>query len=419
MNCPPDGAWRPDRASALAALEDFIPRAGPRYARRRNYDRGAGQHDGVSGLSPWIRHRVLLESEVVAAVLGHHSLDAARKFVEEVFWRTYWKGWLEHRPSVWSDYRQGVVEHLRELADDPRLSDLFTAATRGETGIECFDAWVRELVTTGYLHNHARMWFASIWIFTLRLPWELGADLFLRHLLDGDPASNTLSWRWVGGMQTRGKTYLARPENIAQYTENRFGAITGISNTALPLPSPDHPPPHLPDRPAAPEPRLRTGLLITEDDLHTEFVTDELAGIEFVAALQTTAGRSVSPVADRVNDFVRGAIDDALDRCGIEDKSFITDDTGISGTGGLEAWALERGLRQVVTPYAPVGPAASTIETLSARLSAQGIRVVRIRRRWDEACWPLAKCGFFRFRKHIPQLIRQLVGSNEVEEGDR
>ncbi len=70
-------------------------------------------------------------------------------------------------------------------------------------------------MATGYLHNHARMWFASIWIFTLRLPWELGADFFLRHLLDGDPASNTLSWRWVGGMQTMGKTYLARADNIA------------------------------------------------------------------------------------------------------------------------------------------------------------------------------------------------------------
>jgi deoxyribodipyrimidine photo-lyase len=66
---------------------------------------------------------------------------------------------------------------------------------------------VQELVETGYLHNHARMWFASIWIFTLRLPWELGADFFLRHLLDGDAASNTLSWRWVAGLHTKGKHY--------------------------------------------------------------------------------------------------------------------------------------------------------------------------------------------------------------------
>ena len=92
----------------------------------------------------------------------------------------------------------------------------------GATGIDCFDAWARELVATGYLHNHARMWFASIWIFTLRLPWELGADFFLRHLIDGDPASNTLSWRWVAGLQTAGKTYLATAENIARFTGGRF-----------------------------------------------------------------------------------------------------------------------------------------------------------------------------------------------------
>ncbi len=76
--------------------------------------------------------------------------------------------------------------------------------------------------SAGYLHNHARMWFASIWIFTLRLPWVLGADFFMRHLCDGDPASNTLSWRWVAGLHTRGKTYLARASNIATYTGGRF-----------------------------------------------------------------------------------------------------------------------------------------------------------------------------------------------------
>ncbi len=78
-------------------------------------------------------------------------------------------------------------------------------ATTGRTGLACFDAWARELLDVGYLHNPARMWFASLWIFTLELPWALGADFFLRHLLDGDPASNTLSWRWVGGLQTPGK----------------------------------------------------------------------------------------------------------------------------------------------------------------------------------------------------------------------
>ena len=92
----------------------------------------------------------------------------------------------------------------------------------GATAIEPFNDWVRELKETGYLHNHARMWFASIWIHTLELPWYLGADFFLKHLLDGDEAVNTLSWRWVAGLHTKGKTYLARASNIEKYTNGRY-----------------------------------------------------------------------------------------------------------------------------------------------------------------------------------------------------
>ncbi len=92
----------------------------------------------------------------------------------------------------------------------------------GSTGIDCFDHWAQELADTGYLHNHARMWFASIWIFTLELPWQLGADFFLTRLLDADPAANTLSWRWVAGLHTPGKHYLARASNIEKFTLGRF-----------------------------------------------------------------------------------------------------------------------------------------------------------------------------------------------------
>lgn len=404
-----DSAWRPERAAAVGALKAFVPHAGPRYARYRNYDRGPGKHDGVSGLSPWIRHRIVLEPEVLSAVLQQHSLDGARKFVEEVFWRTYWKGWLEHRPVVWSGYRQGVRNHRRSLEENPGLGERLSAAVSGQTDIECFDAWLRELVTTGYLHNHARMWFASIWIFTLRLPWELGADLFLRHLLDGDAASNTLSWRWVAGIQTRGKSYLARPDNIARYTEGRFGKVAGLSSNATPLQAAPPPPPRPPGNPAAPEEGVRTGLLITEDDLSPGFITDGLPGIDCVVALRTSAHRSPGGVSERVDRFIRGAMDDAIERCGIGDSSVVADGEGVDGIESVAAWARERGLRQIVTPYAPVGPAATAVASLSDRLAEEGIGVARVRREWDEACWPHATRGFFHFRKHIPALVRELV----------
>jgi deoxyribodipyrimidine photo-lyase len=107
---------------------------------------------------------------------------------------------------------------LNRLATEPGLRRQWPRPPAGrDRDRRVFDDWAQELVATGYLHNHARMWFASIWIFTLRLPWELGADFFLRHLIDGDPASNTLSWRWVGGLHTPGKTYLATADNIAEH----------------------------------------------------------------------------------------------------------------------------------------------------------------------------------------------------------
>ena len=203
----------PSRAEALQRLARFVPAAGRIYERERNTDAGPEQPSRVSLLSPYVRHRVITEYEILAEVLADHSLSVAEKFVQEVLWRTYWKGWMEMRPSVWARFLQERDRHRDSFHDQRAIAD----AENGSTGIEGFDDWAKELVETGYLHNHARMWFASIWIFTLRLPWTLGADFFLRHLLDADVASNTLSWRWVAGLQTVGKTYLATTDNISWY----------------------------------------------------------------------------------------------------------------------------------------------------------------------------------------------------------
>ena len=195
----------PNRESALSRLEEFLPKAGKQYAEKRNYDFGSDNRDNVSMLSPYLSHRLLTEREVVEAVLSKYKPKEAESFIQEVVWRTYWKGWLEGRPSVYSAWLRLLVEDRRRW---PERED-FQKAVAGETGIEPFDHWVRELKDSGYLHNHARMWFASIWIFTLKLPWSLGAAFFMEHLLDGDVASNTLSWRWVAGLQTKGKHYVA------------------------------------------------------------------------------------------------------------------------------------------------------------------------------------------------------------------
>ncbi len=251
------------KSAACNALDAFLPKSGREYAVKRNDDTGPDGEPTVSELSPWIRLRLLPEWEVLSAVLEQHSRSEASKFIDEVCWRTYWKGWLQMRPSVWHDYLNEREALLRD--SDKHVG--YQRAIQGRTGIECFDSWNQELLSRNYLHNHARMWYASIWIHTLKLPWQLGADWFLRHLLDGDPASNTLSWRWVAGLQTRGKPYLARPDNIRKFTGGRFRVEEALAAQAIELTEPLPPPPTPLSTPGAPPEGLRLGLLLTEEDL--------------------------------------------------------------------------------------------------------------------------------------------------------
>lgn len=383
------------RTAALEKLRHFTPRAGADYAKLRNFDHGPCRHDNVSTLSPYIRHRMLTEVEVLQAVLGRHSPRAADKFIAEVFWRTYWKGWLEMRPSIWLDYRAGVTRAWDHVQTSSGLRTAWQDACLGRTGIDCFDAWAQELVQTGYLHNHARMWFASIWVFTLRLPWELGADFFLRHLLDGDPASNTLGWRWVAGLQTRGKTYLARRDNIAKFTCQRFNP-QGLATTAPPLDGPPHPTP-MPaptgdmvtfDRP--------TALILHEDDLAPGHLFERGLTPVATALVQASAGRSPLAVSDAVHQFTAGALADVQARWG--DR--LGPVTMIASATDLRAWAEDVRAEQVVTPYAPTGPMAEMLAGL-----ATDQPLLRVLRGFDARAWPHATHGFFKFKDRIPDLI--------------
>jgi deoxyribodipyrimidine photo-lyase len=380
----------PTYAAALSRLNAFAPKAGRDYASKRNYDDVAH----VSALSPYIRHRMITEEDVLKTVLARHSATAAEKFIQEVYWRTYWKGWLELRPAVWDMYRADLNGALNRIQTESGLRQDWEAACKGETGIECVDHWARQLADTGYLHNHARMWFASIWIFTLRLPWTLGADFFMRHLLDGDPASNTLSWRWVGGLQTVGKTYLARPDNIAKYTEGRFDP-NGLATFAAPLEGPPAPP-----RGAIPvsdsyDPALRTGLLITEEDLSPGWLAQQVQPCT-VAMVQTTAARSPLTVSDNVTAFVADAQKDAAARYADKLGSIaqVTPET-------VADWAAAHNIEKIVTPYIPTGP---------TRDALKDVRLCQIIRPYDSAAWPHATHGFFRFKDRIPALLGDIKG---------
>ncbi len=396
------------RAAGEKKLTDFIPRMGRRYANGRNTDHGPGGHTAVSALSPYIRRRLVLESDVVAAAIVAHGPEEAEKFVQEVVWRGYFKGWLERRPQVWVSYRDGLDADLAVLDTDRRLRRAVADAEGGSTGIACFDAWAEELVDTGYLHNHARMWFASIWIFTLGLPWRVGADFFYRHLLDGDPASNTLGWRWVAGLHTRGKPYKAQAWNIAAFTANRFAPrdsdlvddVQGLEQL-----EPNGLPPALQLRAVrAPEPGRPTALLITEDDCRVEDFTLSALDIKTTSMLHASNLRSPCAVAEGVVRFEAAALADAAARLGLETiamQAGVPDD--------LATWAERAGATQIVTPYVPEGPLRDWLRAAEPALAAKAIALCEWQRDWDRAIWPHATAGFFKVKQKIPQILQEVL----------
>ncbi|SFJ86056.1 deoxyribodipyrimidine photo-lyase [Sphingomonas sp. NFR04] len=372
------------RSAALGRLAAFLPHAGSDYARHRNEERGQGQHHAVSRLSAALRRRLISEAEVAEAVVRMHGAGAAAKFVAELLWRTYWKGWLEQRPSIWHDWRADCARLTKQ-----GLPEGYAAAIEGRTGIDAFDAWLRELRETGYLHNWARMQFASIWIFTLRLPWQLGAAFTFHHFVDADPASNTLSWRWVAGLHTQGKAYLADAERIKAQTGGRFDP-KGLAITAdVPRETPS------PDlcrirMPTPPDPQAPALLLLTPEDLSLETEMD----------LQALDVRRV--VACRAH--CSGAADLAAVADGLQRASghWRAPALWVDDMKAALAVAQQDGVAQIVTGYAPVGPVA---ESLAAQREGTEVRIAEHRRAWDERAWPYCRKGYFALAQHIPALL--------------
>lgn len=425
----------PTRAAGLARLATFLPLAGTHYARWRNHEDGppaplaqdqaedglasAGWGRGnVSQLSPYLHAGLLSAREVTSAVLERHGPEAAGVFISEMVWQIYFKGYLEQRPSIWRAFARGREAALARAAGDSALAGGLDQARAGATGIAAFDLWAHELVATGYLHNHARMWFASIWIFTLRLPWELGADFFLRHLADGDAAANTLSWRWVGGLHTMGKTYLARADNIARYTgRHPHGPLCadGLADEAPALIESElHPtcPLALPPEAKASDFAGKYALL-----LHDEAASHiPLGPLPHAPALVIGASRvgARSPLATGAH--ARGFVEGALARGMAEASAAFTCPQVLwpehergheRGHPSLASLLVGHGIDQVVMAHLPTGWTRDALAGALEPLAREG-RIVALLDPLSRAVWPLSGAGFFKVKARIPQILARL-----------
>ena len=369
------------KAAALNRLNNFVEQNLSEYSKLRNFDFGPENRTNISGLSPYITHGVINEKEVIEKSLSKFSFSKNEKFIQEVLWRTYWKGWLELRPNVWIDY---LVE-LNKIREEYKDNQNYKNAIDGKTNIECFDFWVTELKENNYLHNHTRMWLASIWIFTLELPWQLGAEFFMQHLYDGDSASNTLGWRWVAGIQTQGKHYLASEWNIKKFTNNRFNSIK-LNETAHPKVS------------------EKTYSIVKQDFSNKNTYDENLFIFENSLSFETTdfhnhkfkkiyiisnknENRSIK-LSEKVIKFKALLVDDQKQR--LENNSINCEVVDISEIKNIN--------EKIIALYPTVG------ENLDY-LNLNNLKIDFLYRKLDQYSWQYCNKGFFNFKNYIPKII--------------
>jgi len=368
-------------------LNNFIQKDILSYSKNRNYDFGPERRSNVSVLSKYISHRVINEYDVIGSALSSYPLSKIEKYIQEVFWRIYWKGWLEHRPMVWSDY-------LSYTYSDNNNAD-YNNAIEGNTGIACFDSWVAELKDKNYLHNHTRMWFASIWIFTLNLPWQLGANFFMRHLFDGDSASNTLSWRWVAGLQTVGKHYLATASNISKYTNNKFEP-KNLNEDASPLT--DNKIYNVQDINYTNTEQSSDSLIMFDNDLSLKDSEHLLGKYKYIYLIHLPNESRCIKLSDNVINF-KYAI--------LKDFSDIYTNSEILNGGDIKKVIDANQNIDVIYPC--IGENLSFLEKHN-----DDTKLNYIYRYEDLFCWKYAKKGFFNFKKNIPLIIERVIKSKDL-----
>ena len=376
--------FEPSRAKALDRLESFVENNLAEYSKLRNFDFGPEKRSNVSCLSPYITHGIINEQEIIKKSLGKFSFSKNEKFIQEVLWRTYWKGWLELRPNVWSDYLTELIKIKENLKNNQNYKN----AIEGKTKIDCFNQWVIELKENNYLHNHTRMWFASIWIFTLELPWQLGAEFFMQHLYDGDAASNTLGWRWVAGVQTQGKHYLASEWNIKKFTSNRFNDIKlnekappKVSEKTYSIIKQDFSnPQNIEDK----------SLLIFDNNLSFEITDFQNYKFKKIYLISNENNSRSIKLSEKVVKFKSLLIEDQEQR--LKAKSIDYEVVNISK------------IKDIQNCYGLYPSVGENLDYLNLNSS----KITFLYRKLDQYSWQYCNKGFFNFKNYIPKIITTL-----------
>ena len=376
-------SFKVSRAGAIEELNQFIENNLLEYSKLRNFDFGPQKRNNTSCLSPYVTHGLVSEIEIINKSLKKFSFVKNEKFIQEVLWRVYWKGWLELRPNVWTDY----LRELKNIKENFKNNKDYLNAIGGKTNIECFNEWVKELKKFNYLHNHTRMWFASIWIFTLNLPWQLGAEFFMKYLFDGDAASNTLGWRWVAGIQTLGKNYLATEWNIKKFTNNRFQNIK-INEEAAPK---------ITEKKYSIIEKIFTNpdllkdktLLVFDNNLSMELTNFKNYDFKKILIISNTNETRQIQLSENTMNFKALLINDQLKR--LKEKSIIAEVINISHLKNIK--------EPVYALYPTVG------ENLDYLQLNQLKNIDYLYREIDQFSWQFCNKGFFNFKNHIPKIV--------------
>ena len=369
------------RKEALDAMERYIENNISDYTAKRNFDFGPQNRKNISCLSPYITHRLISEYEVAKKTLSKYPYQKVEKFIQEIFWRVYWKGWLELRPKVWTDF----VEDTKNIENTKE----YEKAINGETNIDCFNDWVKELKENNYLHNHTRMWFASIWIFTLKLPWQKGAEFFLRELYDGDAASNTLSWRWVAGIQTKGKNYIAQNWNINKFTNNKYKDLKLNEN---PQPIIDQRDYKISPLSISNNETTSDKLVFFENELDFQFFN--IDNHKKVYCILLANDERQIKLGSKVLDYKKNLIKNQIQNSGLKIEF-------IEGNKFIELSNKDKDFDIV---YPSIGENMSFLKRV---IKKNNLNINYLTREEDNYCWQFSNKGYFNFKSNIPKILSQ------------